>query len=175
LTTEGLLSIVGSFIIREENTVAKANPDPKTSKAKRRLRATPTLREQVEKGAEPEKPTKRGRVSKVLFTPLRFLGRLLTKLGGGIRKSGFGRLVGKTYKSRVFKPVRFIVKVLRKVLFIDYFKGSWQELRLVTWPDSRTTWRLTFAVLGFAIIFGLVVAGVDYVFEKLFREVILKA
>jgi preprotein translocase SecE subunit len=151
--------------------VAKAKPAAKNSKTKRRLRAAPTLREQVEQGAEPAKQTKKSRVGLVLSSPFRLLGWLLKKLGGGIKKTGIGKL----FKSRAFAPVRFLGKILGITLLVNYFRGSFQELKQVAWPDSRTTWRLTFAVLGFAIVFGALVAGVDYVFEKLFREVILKA
>jgi preprotein translocase SecE subunit len=55
----------------------------------------------------------------------------------------------------------------------SYFKKSWQELRQVTWPGRKETWRLVFAVFMFALVMGIVIAILDYGLEKLLREVIL--
>jgi preprotein translocase subunit SecE len=54
-----------------------------------------------------------------------------------------------------------------------YFRNSWKELTQVTWPDRRQTRRLTFAVILFSVIFGTIVAGVDFGLDKLFRTFIL--
>lgn len=62
------------------------------------------------------------------------------------------------------KPRRFTPK---------YFRESWAEIKLVTWPNRKETIKLTMAVVIFALIFGAFVGAIDYVFEKLFREVIL--
>ena len=66
---------------------------------------------------------------------------------------------------------RFLNK--RRTLVPNYFRESWQELRQVTWPDRKTTIKLTFAVFVFATIFGILIGLVDYGLEKLFRELIL--
>ena len=55
-----------------------------------------------------------------------------------------------------------------------YFRESWKQLKQVTWPDRPTTFRLTVAVLLFAIVFGLVIAIVDYGLDKIFRKLILE-
>ena len=156
------------------DTKSKAT-DKKSKKPKRKLKAAPTFREQSAKqDAKASKPKRAKQVlgSKV-FTPFRILGRGIKNAGSGIANSGFGKTVAKIYKSRVFAPVRFIGRILAKILFLSYFRNSWQELKLVTWPDNRTTWKLTGAVLVFAIVFGLLVAGLDFVLEKGFREVLL--
>ncbi len=147
----------------------------KDKKPKRRLKAQPTFREQTAKqDAKDKKPSKKKRLlSATLLAPLRFIGRVLKKSGKKIAQSRIAKVIRAIYLSRVFIPVRFIVKVISKVLFVSYFVNSWKELRLVTWPDNRTTWRLTGAVLFFGIMFGLVVAGLDFVLEKGFREVLL--
>lgn len=155
--------------------MAEKKPKNEDKKPKRRLRAAPTLREQTEKqGVEASKPRRAKRVagSKV-FAPMRALGRLLKGIGKAIAASSIARLVKAIWKSRVFTPIRFIFKILSKILLISYFANSWKELKQVTWPTNRTTWRLTGAVLVFAIIFGLMVAGLDFVLEKGFREVLL--
>ncbi len=73
-------------------------------------------------------------------------------------------------KLNTFKPFRLI----GRIIFPSYFRQSWQELRLVTWPNWTESRRLTSAVLIFAIIFGGVIAGVDYGLDKLFRNILLK-
>jgi preprotein translocase SecE subunit len=72
--------------------------------------------------------------------------------------------------SPALKPFRFI----GKILVPRYFRNSWQELKLVKWPTRRESRRLTVAVLIFAIIFGLTIAGVDWVLDKAFRQLLLQ-
>lgn len=54
-----------------------------------------------------------------------------------------------------------------------YFAGAWRELRQVRWPNRRATWGLTLAVILFSLFFALVIVGLDYVFNYLFKEVLL--
>jgi preprotein translocase SecE subunit len=61
----------------------------------------------------------------------------------------------------------------RRSLIPGFLKKSWAELRQVVWPNRSDTFKLTVAVLLFALFFGALIAGVDYVLDKLFREVIL--
>ena len=72
------------------------------------------------------------------------------------------------------KPVRKVGKVLGFVLWPPFFRGAFQELRQVTWPGRKETWRLTGAVFVFALVFGALIAITDYGLDKLFRKVILK-
>ncbi len=55
-----------------------------------------------------------------------------------------------------------------------YFREAWAEIRLVTWPNRRETYRLTVAVLIFSVIFSTIVAVLDYGLDKLFKELIIK-
>ncbi len=71
---------------------------------------------------------------------------------------------------RVFK---LIGKIL-SFLLPRYFINSWREVRQVTWPSRRETWRLTLAVFIFAIVFGSLVAGIDKGLDDFFKKVILK-
>lgn len=57
--------------------------------------------------------------------------------------------------------------------FGGYFTGAWYELRQVRWPDRRATWGLTFAVMVFSLFFAAVILGLDFIFQYLFKEVIL--
>lgn len=61
----------------------------------------------------------------------------------------------------------------RRSLIPQFIKNSWKELRQVTWPTRSETVKLTISVLVFAIAFGSLIAGVDYVLDIVFRRVIL--
>ncbi len=67
---------------------------------------------------------------------------------------------------------RFMNK--RRYVIPRYFRESWAELKQVTWPDRKETTKLTLAVFAFAIIFGILVAVVDYGLDIIFRKVVLK-
>jgi len=68
------------------------------------------------------------------------------------------------------KGIRFIGKILG----FSYIRSSWQELKQVTWPTRREGRRLTTAVIIFAVIFGALVAVVDFGLDKLFKQLLLK-
>jgi len=71
---------------------------------------------------------------------------------------------------------RFIRPILRPLRWLTptYFVNSWREVRQVTWPNRRETWRLTLAVFIFAAVFGTLIAGVDKGLDLLFKKIILK-
>ncbi len=125
-------------------------------KKSRRLRtSTETIRERSEKhqlrASAPEKP-RRFRTFMYGFTlPIRVVARQMAKLG----------------RFKVFR-------ILGRILLPHYIRNSWKELRLVSWPNRSTTLRLTYAVIMFSLAFGLIVAAVDFVLDKLFKELILK-
>lgn len=124
--------------------------------AKRRVKNPESFRERALKAAEESDKPKRvakvrsGGVS-VIGTIFRPIGRVLTPIG---------RL----------KPVR----LLGKVLLPPYVRNSWRELKQVTWPNWQQSRQLTFAVLIFAVLFGAVIALVDFGLDKLFKQVLLK-
>ena len=91
--------------------------------------------------------------------------------------------VGSQVTSPVFKPIGntlgriFAFKPLAlvgKIIFPVYFRQSWRELRLVTWPNWKESRQLTYAVLVFAVVFGAAIAVVDYGLDKVFRGILLK-
>lgn len=55
-----------------------------------------------------------------------------------------------------------------------YFTGSWRELREVRWPNRKATWSLTSAVILFTVVLAVFILVLDYGFEQLFKQVILK-
>ncbi len=86
------------------------------------------------------------------------IGGVLTKRVGAKTDTGLGR--------DVTAP-----KWLRAIG--SYFKGSYDELRQVKWPNRRATWSLTFAVIIFTVVFVALILGLDYAFDQLFKKVIL--
>jgi preprotein translocase subunit SecE len=123
-----------------------ATSSEKSSKKVRKLHATAPETVRERSSAASDKPAKR--------RPIR---------------SGLRRFFG----LKMWKPFRVVGRVLSRFLIPPYFKNSWRELQMVTWPDRRTTLRLTYAVIIFSIIFGVLVAIVDFGLDKLFKKVIL--
>lgn len=122
---------------------------------KRQVKNPETFRERAVRSTEAsEQPTKRAN-----------LRRLASPIAKPVRP--VGRAIAKPLRT---KPARLV----GKVIFPAYFRNSWRELKLVTWPSWNESRRLTTAVLIFAIIFGIVIAGVDWGLDKLFRNILLK-
>lgn len=61
------------------------------------------------------------------------------------------------------------MRFIGRVLGLRYLRDSWKELRQVTWPTFRESRRLTLAVIMFSIVFGLLIAVVDYGLDKAFK------
>jgi preprotein translocase SecE subunit len=129
------------------------------SKPKRRVRNPDTFRERAQKAAEASsQPGKVGRAKQVAAKPFKpaaktvgqtFTWKIAATLGTGLRRG-----------------LRFLTP--------RYFRNSWQELKLVTWPGWKQSRQLTYAVLIFAVVFGASIAIVDYGLDKLFRNILLK-
>jgi len=101
------------------------------------------------------------------------------RLKGSVNKAGGSAksLVKKGQKEYYLpmpdnKAGRFLGK--KRSIIPKYFKESWAELKLVTWPDRKTTVKLTIAVITFAVVFGLAIAIIDYGLDKIFRYLILE-
>ena len=56
----------------------------------------------------------------------------------------------------------------------SYFKGAWEELRLVRWPSRRATWGLTGAVILYSLFFVVLVLLLDAIFKYLFELILGK-
>ena len=79
--------------------------------------------------------------------------------------------------SRLFSPLKPAGRVVAKLLgwlAPRYFINSWREVRQVTWPNRRETWRLTLAVFIFAAVFGIIIYFVDKGLDTVFKNVVLK-
>ena len=55
-----------------------------------------------------------------------------------------------------------------------YIKGSWYELREVRWPDRRSTWSMTGALIVFTLFFVIIIVMLDAAFSELFNYIIGK-
>ena len=143
---------------------------PKKIRKPRIRKTAPTIREKMEAAevkAAKEKP--------------RRVRKLLAKIPNPFARL---HLPNNKFVSKfiaVFKPIfRIIGKILRIIrkvlgwLVPSYFINSWREVRKVTWPNRRETWRLTAAVLIFSIVFGAMVSGVDKGLDEIFKHFVLK-
>lgn len=124
-----------------------------TVKSKRRIvKKVESVREKTAKASENSKqPRRLQATTRRVSAPFRVIGRAFGKLG----------------KFKVFR-------IIGLILVPPYFRNSWRELRLVTWLKPRESFRLTYAVIVFATIFGVAVAVLDYGLDKIFKQVLLK-
>ena len=129
-------------------------------KPRRRLKApAETVRQKqasVQSQADRPAGVRRGKLKSAITWPFRKIGGL------------------SLWQGTWFKPFRFVGRWVGLILVPPYFRNSWRELRLVTWPNWRLSWRLTFAVLAFALVLALAIAGVDWLLDRLFKDILLK-
>lgn len=64
--------------------------------------------------------------------------------------------------------------ILVRIIVPAYFRNSWRELRMVTWPTWKLSRQLTVAVLIFAVIFAGLIGLVDWGLDKAFKVIFLK-
>jgi preprotein translocase SecE subunit len=125
------------------------------AKAPRRIRREVSIREKVEKGSAsddaPKKKSPIRRFFRLIGKPFRPIGRFLKWLGH-------------------FK----VMRIIGYIIVWPYIRNSWRELRQVTWPTKKESRRLTLAVIIFAIVFGVLIAVVDYGLDKIFKRILLK-
>lgn len=101
------------------------------------------------------------------FWPLKMIGRGLAWLAHRppLKQIGHG--------IRWFFHLRGI-RLIGRIIGFSYVRNSWRELQGVTWPTRREGRRLTTAVIIFSVIFGALIAIVDFGLDKLFKAVFLK-
>lgn len=125
-------------------------------KPKRKIRKIETVREKTVKTAEAaEKPSRGRQVWRGFTAPVRTIGRGIAKVGHGLARYKVFRIIG-------------------RILFPHYFRNSWRELRQVTWLTFKQSRQLTVAVVMFAVIFGVLVALLDFGLDKVFKQVLIK-
>ena len=133
-----------------------ADTQPSKPKQKRLVKNPETFRERAIKASQvSDKPSRSGRLKAAT-------GKVTAPVFNPV-----GRVGGRFFR---LKPIR----LLGKVIFPVYLRNSWGELKLVNWPNLKQGRQLTFAVLIFAIIFGAIIALVDFGLDKVFRDILLK-
>ncbi len=55
------------------------------------------------------------------------------------------------------------------IAFGHYVRDSWRELRQVRWPDRKSTWQMTLAVLIYCAIMMIFILLLDMLFTFLFN------
>ncbi|HVX48255.1 MAG TPA: preprotein translocase subunit SecE [Candidatus Saccharimonadales bacterium] len=133
-------------------------PDKSAAKKKRRVKNPETFRERAQKAAEAGSKTR---------------STTRIKQAGGRAAGPVRRSVSRIYNAKPLAPLRKVLRIIGRIIFPKYFRQSWQELKLVTWPSWSEGRRLTVAVLVFAIVFGAAIAGVDWILDKVFRHLLL--
>lgn len=83
----------------------------------------------------------------------------------------FNKLTRPIRKTKVWKWLR---KHVLRSPFRGYFVSSWHELKKVSWPDRKTSIKLTGIVIGFSVVFAAFTAILDYGFEALAKQIFLK-
>ena len=89
-----------------------------------------------------------------------------SKIGGF-----FSKITAPVRKNRVWK---FLRRWILRSPFRGYFVSSFRELKLVQWPNRRTSWRLTLTVIAFSAVFAVITTSLDFGFEKLAKLIFLK-
>lgn len=129
---------------------------------KPRVRKTETVRERNEKATAKAE-------AKANKQPKRRVRKVASKATKPLRKPL--RFISWPFRT---KPMRFIGRWMGKILWPTYFRNSWKEIKMVKWPTRRETWKLTLAVLVFALVFGLAAAGTDFVLDKIIRRIVFR-
>ncbi len=129
------------------------------SKTNKRVRKQETMREKAAKATKDTKSPRRiKRTASAVKRPVKAVVEAGKKEYHLIPQSDSG-VKGFLTKSRRVTP--------------SYFRSSYKELKLVSWPNRKETWRLVFAVFIFATLFGLLITVVDFGLDKLFKQAFL--
>lgn len=113
-----------------------------------------------DKAAKPKKPS-------ILATAKELAGRTQAEKSNTktTRPSGAKtKTASKTSKSKNSKSRRNPLSAIT-----GYFRGAWQEIKQVRWPDRRSTWGMVGALIVFTAALFLVIILLDYGFAWLFK------
>lgn len=110
-----------------------------------------------DKAAKPKKPS-------ILATAKELAGRAQTKKSS--TKTAKTSVKTKTAAS---KPKNSKSRRNPLSAITGYFRGAWQEIKQVRWPDRRSTWGMVGALIVFTAALFLVIILLDYGFAWLFK------
>lgn len=131
------------------------------TKPAKRPKKVETLREKTERVSQSAAKPKARRIRKTASAvgkPFRAVHRFGKKI---TPKAPTIKIFGKRITLRIHFFPRFLINAFR-------------ELRLVQWPTAKQTMRLTWAVFVFSLVFGSIVAVVDFGLDKVFKYVFVK-
>jgi len=133
--------------------------DDKAAKKKPRVRKSPeTVRERADKKtAKNNAPT--GKLRGKIYKPLSTLRNI------GAKEYHPVKVPQKKGVHHLNKRVRIVPKFIRE---------AWAELKLVTWPSKKEAARLTLAVLVFALAFSIFIQILDFIFNRIVKEIFIK-
>lgn len=135
----------------------KKEESSKKPSAKKEVKKPVSMRESAAKSREKASQPKRVRKAATAASkPLSKTAEVATKQRHVLPKSGTDSF---WHRERSFAPT--------------WFKNAWNELRQVTWPSRRETWRLVLAVFIFSALLSLFIALLDNALETIFRNVFL--
>lgn len=98
------------------------------------------------------------KVKSLIKAPFVYIFKVLKKLTAPIRSN------------KAYKRAR---NTFLKSPFNGYFKDSYAELKLVQWPDWKTSWKLTGTVIVFSVAFAIFTTFLDIGFEKIAKKIFL--
>ena len=76
-------------------------------------------------------------------------------------------------KSKVTSPAtKMAKKTSDRGTLTGYFKGAWEELKLVRWPTRSATWAMTAAVIVFTAVFIVLILLLDAAFNWGFNQIL---
>jgi preprotein translocase SecE subunit len=55
---------------------------------------------------------------------------------------------------------------------VGYFRGSFQELRQVRWPNRKETWKMTLSVIVYVVVLAVVIMLLDALLQLLFTNIL---
>lgn len=110
-----------------------------------------------DKAAKPKKPS-------ILATAKELAGRAQTEKSS----TKTAKTSAKT-KTAASKPKNSKSRRNPLSAITGYFRGAWQEIKQVRWPDRRSTWGMVGALIVFTAALFLVIILLDYGFAWLFK------
>ncbi len=110
-----------------------------------------------DKAAKPKKPS-------ILATAKELAGRAQTE-----KSSAKTAKTSAKTKTAASKPKNSKSRRNPLSAITGYFRGAWQEIKQVRWPDRRSTWGMVGALIVFTAALFLVIILLDYGFAWLFK------
>lgn len=110
-----------------------------------------------DKAAKPKKPS-------ILATAKELAGRAQTE-----KSSAKTAKTSTKTKTAASKPKNSKSRRNPLSTITGYFRGAWQEIKQVRWPDRRSTWGMVGALIIFTAALFLVIILLDYGFAWLFK------